>query len=593
MDPYLGAQLSVAEATRNVSITGARPLGITNCLNYGNPERPEAFWQLQEAVRGMGDACRALDIPVTGGNVSLYNEYPGGAIAPTPLIGVVGLLDDISLLVRPPFTTEGDSGHPDRRERPGPGRLGLRRPGRAGLGGRPAEPRPGARGGPAVVHPRGASGGVWWPRPRTSRAAAWRSPSPNAPCGAAWARRCALGISGSPAIELFGESPSRLVLSCRPRHAAALELLARQFGLPSRVLGTVGGDRLRIELTGQGATGAAEERGSRVADALDVSLADLRHAWDHGLARALGVGIEDARHGGEGRGASHVRHLRRSHPRRRRRGHGGAGRLLAPAPRPGVGRHRRQRRRATDALQGPGPDRPGPRRAAPAEPARAAGHRPLPLLHDRLHGLGERPADLPHGPRPGHRRGPQRQPGQHPRAAVAPGGRQVAPAGHDGHRAADRAPGRRPVRRRRGGPQERAAARPGRLLAGHPRREACHRRARSVRLPAPGPGPPRARRGRPAGHAFGRLADQLRVGGHRRRRRDGRARRRAGRDRDPRGGQGAGLGPLRRGPRAAVRLRADLLRPAGLLHAGPQPLRIAAPHGPGPGRRGAGRRPTW
>jgi phosphoribosylformylglycinamidine synthase len=98
-----------------------------------------------------------------------------------------------------------------------------------------------------------------------------------------------LGISGSPAIELFGESPSRIVISCRPRHAAALELLARQFGLDSRNLGTVGGDRLRIELAGQGATGAAEERGARIADALDVAIADLRHSWDHGLARALGV----------------------------------------------------------------------------------------------------------------------------------------------------------------------------------------------------------------------------------------------------------------------------------------------------------------
>jgi phosphoribosylformylglycinamidine synthase len=98
-----------------------------------------------------------------------------------------------------------------------------------------------------------------------------------------------LGVSGSPAIELFGESPSRLVLSCRPRHAPAIELLARQFALEAHTLGTVGGDRLRIELTGQGATGAAEERGSRVADALDVSIVDLRHTWDHGLARALGV----------------------------------------------------------------------------------------------------------------------------------------------------------------------------------------------------------------------------------------------------------------------------------------------------------------
>src|SRR5262249_27190663 len=94
-DPWLGAALSVAEAARNVAITGAGPLGVTNCLNYGDPTRPEAFWQLAEGVRGVGDACRALGLPVTGGNVSLYNESPAGAIAPTPEIGVVGLLDDV------------------------------------------------------------------------------------------------------------------------------------------------------------------------------------------------------------------------------------------------------------------------------------------------------------------------------------------------------------------------------------------------------------------------------------------------------------------------------------------------------------------
>ena len=102
-DPWLGAALSVAEATRNVSITGARPLGVTNCLNYGDPTRPEAFWQLTEGVRGLGDACRALGLPVTGGNVSLYNEAPGGAIAPTAEIGVVGLLEDVSTVVGPAF----------------------------------------------------------------------------------------------------------------------------------------------------------------------------------------------------------------------------------------------------------------------------------------------------------------------------------------------------------------------------------------------------------------------------------------------------------------------------------------------------------
>ena len=109
-----------------------------------------------------------------------------------------------------------------------------------------------------------------------------------------WAAPSAMGASlrlsvpGAPAVELFGESPSRLVVSCRPRHAPALVLLARQHGLPVEELGTVGGDRLAIELVGQGATGAAEERGSRIADAVDVPIADLAHAWGSGLARALG-----------------------------------------------------------------------------------------------------------------------------------------------------------------------------------------------------------------------------------------------------------------------------------------------------------------
>ena len=97
-----------------------------------------------------------------------------------------------------------------------------------------------------------------------------------------------VAVAHSPAVDLFGESPSRIVVTCRPRFAPAIELLARQHGLPVESIGTVGGDRLVIELAGIGATGSAEERGSRIADALEVPLADLRHAWEHGLARALG-----------------------------------------------------------------------------------------------------------------------------------------------------------------------------------------------------------------------------------------------------------------------------------------------------------------
>ncbi|MGB7211479.1 MAG: phosphoribosylformylglycinamidine synthase subunit PurL [Gemmatimonadales bacterium] len=108
LDPYEGGKAVVAEAARNVACTGAVPLGITDCLNFGNPERPEVFFQFTEACRGISDACRAFDIPVTGGNVSFYNESPTGAIDPTPVIGLVGLLDRVDQRIPSHFATEGD-----------------------------------------------------------------------------------------------------------------------------------------------------------------------------------------------------------------------------------------------------------------------------------------------------------------------------------------------------------------------------------------------------------------------------------------------------------------------------------------------------
>ena len=109
LDPRVGGRIAVAEAARNVACTGATPKAITNCLNFGNPKKPEVFFQFREAVYGMGDACRALQTPVTGGNVSLYNENPQGAVYPTPTIGMVGLLDDASHATRMTFTTPGDA----------------------------------------------------------------------------------------------------------------------------------------------------------------------------------------------------------------------------------------------------------------------------------------------------------------------------------------------------------------------------------------------------------------------------------------------------------------------------------------------------
>jgi phosphoribosylformylglycinamidine synthase II len=287
LDPWLGAAMSVAEATRNVSITGARPLGVTNCLNYGDPTRPAAFWQLSEGVRGLGDACRALGLPVTGGNVSLYNESPAGAIAPTPEIGVVGLLDDVSSLVGPAFRARGDA-----IVLVGDATPGLAGSAYAALAGAALEDGP-----PDLDLAREAAVQAFI-RAAIERGLVASAQDVSGGGLAVALAECAiwgdlgahvrLAQVGSPAVALFGESPSRLVVSCTAPHAPALELLARQHGLPVDRIGSVGGEALVIESTGAGPMGAAEERGSRVVDALEVPLGDLRHAWDHGLARALG-----------------------------------------------------------------------------------------------------------------------------------------------------------------------------------------------------------------------------------------------------------------------------------------------------------------
>jgi phosphoribosylformylglycinamidine synthase len=113
LDPREGAKAAVAEAARNVACTGARPLAITNNLNFGNPTRPEVYHQLRESVAGMGEACRALQTPVTGGNVSLYNENPRGAIYPTPVVGMVGLVESLAHVTRAAFRAPADGGEGD------------------------------------------------------------------------------------------------------------------------------------------------------------------------------------------------------------------------------------------------------------------------------------------------------------------------------------------------------------------------------------------------------------------------------------------------------------------------------------------------
>ncbi|HSL97688.1 MAG TPA: phosphoribosylformylglycinamidine synthase subunit PurL [Candidatus Deferrimicrobiaceae bacterium] len=287
IDPWLGAAMSVAEATRNVAVTGARPLGVTNCLNFGDPTRPEAFWQLSEAVRGLGDACQALGLPVTGGNVSLYNESPGGSILPTPEIGVVGLIEDVATIVGPALRTEGDAillvGEAT------PGLAGSAYASVAGLA-----PEDGT---PALDLERERALQAFCCEAARRRLLASAQDVSGGGLAVALAEsamwggfgvRVRLAVVGSPAVDLFGESSSRVVVSTRPEAVAALAALAAEHGLPIEEIGTVGGDRLVVDLAGAGATGAAEERGSRVADSIDVPLADLRHAWEQGLPRALG-----------------------------------------------------------------------------------------------------------------------------------------------------------------------------------------------------------------------------------------------------------------------------------------------------------------
>jgi len=287
LDPWLGAVLSVAEAARNVSITGARPLGVTNCLNYGDPTRPEAFWALAEGVRGLADACIALGLPVTGGNVSLYNEAPGSAIAPTAEIGIVGLLDDVAARVGPAFLADGNT--VILVGQAGPGLAGSEY---ARLAGRALEDSP-----PSIDLELEARVQAFI-RDAIARGLVESCQDVDAGGLAValaemcmWGDRGArlrMGVGDSPAVALFGESPSRLVCEVVPRHVPAFELLARHHGVHTETLGATGGQRLVIELGGEGATGAAEERGSRIADALEVAVADLRHAWEHGLPRALG-----------------------------------------------------------------------------------------------------------------------------------------------------------------------------------------------------------------------------------------------------------------------------------------------------------------
>ncbi len=250
-DPYRGTVGAVLECAANLACVGAEPLGTTNNLNFGNPERPHVAWQLSEAVRGLGDACRALEAPIVGGNVSLYNEGPAGPIYPTPVVGMVGLLPDASRAGRLGWAREGDAVALVGPFLPALGASEL-----AKLWGRQLPPRLPAIDLGAVRNAQFAVRGA-------VRVGALSSAHDIAEGGlaVALAECCLAGGLGvdvrldeegvgdggdSPVLAaLFGEAPGGFLVSGTP---SGVRSLGRR--TPVRVLGTVGGDSLRIALGG-------------------------------------------------------------------------------------------------------------------------------------------------------------------------------------------------------------------------------------------------------------------------------------------------------------------------------------------------------
>ncbi|EFU42586.1 phosphoribosylformylglycinamidine synthase II [Paenibacillus vortex V453] len=268
LDPERGGRIAVSEAARNIVCSGAEPLAITDNLNFGSPEKPEIFWQMEKAVDGMAEACRELGTPVIGGNVSLYNENTKGAIYPTPVVGMVGLIHDTDHITTQAFKAEGDA-------------IYLLGDTLAELGGSEFQ---------AVVH------GVSEGRPpeldlgtekklldgvlKAIQSGLVQSAHDVSEGGlaAALAESCISGNVGATVewstelrsdVALFSESQSRIVLSVSADHKNALEKLLQEAGVPFTALGFVGGSKLSINING--------------ASALEESVEALKSVWEDAI----------------------------------------------------------------------------------------------------------------------------------------------------------------------------------------------------------------------------------------------------------------------------------------------------------------------
>ncbi|HEY0719561.1 MAG TPA: phosphoribosylformylglycinamidine synthase subunit PurL [Streptosporangiaceae bacterium] len=243
LDPYAGAQLALAEAYRNVAATGARPLAVTNCLNFGSPEDPGVMWQFAEAVRGLADGCATLGVPVTGGNVSFYNQTGQTAIKPTPVIGVLGVHADVRRRLSIGFGTEG-----------APivllGRTGDEFGGSAWaqvvhghVGGRPPRVDLAAEQALATLLADAAAAGVLSAAHDLSDGGLALALAESCLRGGLGAR---VTLPGDPFTFLFSESAARAVVAVRPGAEAEFARLCAGQGVPAETIGLVGGSLLDV-----------------------------------------------------------------------------------------------------------------------------------------------------------------------------------------------------------------------------------------------------------------------------------------------------------------------------------------------------------
>jgi phosphoribosylformylglycinamidine (FGAM) synthase-like enzyme len=265
LDPYEGARLAVAEACRNVAAAGGVPIGATNCLNFGNPERPEVMGQLVFAIRGIADACRAFGVPITGGNVSLYNETDGRAIYPTPVLGVVGVIEDADRVLRRSFEKKGDLVYLLGETGEDLGGSELLKVVHGRVAGRPPRLDLEAEKRLHALLAEGAARGVLVSAHDLSDGGLAAAAAECCFAGEEPGLGAELDLPGAlrPDLLLFAETPSRAIVTTRDELRMAE--LARRHGVRWSPLGVVGGDRLLLRAGG--------------ARRADVAVSDLHAAW--------------------------------------------------------------------------------------------------------------------------------------------------------------------------------------------------------------------------------------------------------------------------------------------------------------------------